>query len=160
MSMAELAAPADTVALSLNKGLCAPFGAVLGADMSVIEEARVNARRVGAASVHQAYIAAAAGIVGLERMYDRIADDHRRARELAERLDAIEGVTAEPPPTNIVFFSIDGRAAEQTVERLAAAGIRGFPRDTRRIRLVTHSDIGGAEVDRAVAAVAAIAAIE
>jgi threonine aldolase len=153
--MAELAAPADTVALSLNKGLCAPFGAVLAGDMSVIEQARAVARRIGAASVHHAYIAAAAGIVALT-MYDRIADDHRRASELAERLNELDGVTAAPPPTNIVFFSVDGRIADNVIDRLARAGIRSYRRDERRIRLVTHNDIGPAEAAAVVGAVAAL----
>jgi threonine aldolase len=150
VTMAELAASADTVALSLNKGLCAPFGAVLAGDMSVIEQARAVARRIGAASVHQAYIAAAAGIVALEQMYVRIADDNRRARELAA------AIGAAPPPTNIVFFSVDGCTADEVIDHLARTGIRAYRRDERRVRLVTHNDIGDPEVGAVVDALASL----
>jgi threonine aldolase len=154
--MAALAAPADTVALSLNKGLCAPFGAVLAGDAAVLDEARVSLRRVGGASVHKAYVAAAAGIVALERMLDRVGDDHRRARDLAERLAAIDGLEVERPQTNIVFFAVEGWTSEALLDGLAREGVRGFPRDERRVRLVTHNDVGDADVERVAAAVAAV----
>lgn len=156
--LAALAAPADTVAVSLNKGLCAPFGAVLAGDAAVVEQARVNLRRVGGASVHKAYVAAAAGIVALDRMLDRVAEDHRRARELAERLAQVSGVQVDPPPTNIVFFALEGWTSEALLERLAWDGIRGFPRDDRRVRLVTHNDVTDADVERVAAAVAGLTA--
>lgn len=156
-SLAALAAPADTVALSLNKALGAPIGAVLAGEARVIEEARVNLRRVGGASVHKAGIAAAAGIVALERMRERVADDHRRARELAERIAAVGGVSVQPPETNIVFFSVEGRGAEALLERLEARGVRGYFRDERRVRFVTHHGIDDEAVERAAAAVAAAA---
>jgi threonine aldolase len=158
VTMAELAAPADTVAVSLNKALCAPFGAVLAGEAPVIEEARVNLRRVGGATVHKAHLAAAAGIVALEQMLDRIADDHRRARELAEGLGRLDGVSVEPPPTNIVYFSVEGWATSVLLERLAARGLRGYPRDERRVRFVTHRQVDDAAVERAVSAVAGVVA--
>ncbi|MBA2476933.1 MAG: hypothetical protein H0V40_13375, partial [Actinobacteria bacterium] len=119
--------------------------------------ARVNLRRVGGASVHKAGIAAAAGIVALERMRERVADDHRRARELAERIAAVGGVSVQPPETNIVFFSVEGRGAEALLERLEARGVRGYFRDERRVRFVTHHGIDDEAVERAAAAVAAAA---
>ena len=154
VSLAELAAPADTVALSLNKGLCAPMGAVLAGDEAVIRTAHENLRRIGGASVHKAGIAAEAAIVGLERMLERLADDHRRARELAQRLGDVEGVTAEPPATNIVFFAADGIATAAMLERLAERGVLGYFRDERRVRFVTHRLIDDESVERAAAAVA------
>src|SRR5205085_4888483 len=75
---------ADTVALSLGKGLCAPGGALLAGSRAVITRARAGAQRVGAGSLHKSGVAAAAGIVALTSMIDRLADDHRRARALAE----------------------------------------------------------------------------
>ena len=155
--LAELAAPVDTVALSLNKGLGAPAGAVLAGEAAVIEEARVHLRRVGAASVHQAYLLAAAGLVALD-LLDRIADDHRRAHDLGERLAAIDGVAVEPPPTNLVFFSVEGRRAESVLAALEALGVLGYRRDQRRVRFVTHGGIDDAAVERAAAAVASVAA--
>ena len=94
--LADLAAPANSVALSLNKGSSAPFGAVLAGSEAVVERARLMLHRLGGASVHRAGIAAAAALVALDTMVDRIADDHRRARELADRLAAVAGPRARP----------------------------------------------------------------
>ena len=81
--LAELAGPADSVALSLNKGLSAPFGALLAGSEAVVGRATTILHRLGGATVHRAGIAAAAGLVALDTMVERLADDHRRARELA-----------------------------------------------------------------------------
>ena len=81
--LADLAAPANSVVISLNKALSAPFGAVLAGSEAVVERARLMAHRLGGGSVHRAGIAAAAALVALDTMVDRIADDHRRARELS-----------------------------------------------------------------------------
>jgi threonine aldolase len=154
VTLAALAAPADTVAVSLNKALCAPMGAILAGEAAVIARARERLRRVGGASVHKAGIAAAAGVIALTRMRDRIADDHRRASELAARLAAIPGVSVEPVETNIVFFAADGRDTDSLLVQLAAAGVRGYRRDERRVRFVTHRLIDDEAVERAAAAVA------
>ena len=90
--LADLAAPANSVAMSLNKGLSAPFGAVLAGSEAVVGRARTMLHRLGGSSVHRAGIAAAAGLVALDTMLDRVADDHRRARALAAGLAAIPGV--------------------------------------------------------------------
>ena len=145
VSLAELSAPCDTVALSLNKGLCAPFGALLAGEEATIVAARVHLKRIGAGTVHKAGIFAAAGIVALERMLDRIADDHRHARELAARI----GV--EPPETNIVYADLGPGA----VDRLAERGIRALELEGR-IRFVTHRGIGDAEIEATAAAVASV----
>lgn len=153
--LAEVAAPANTVALSLNKGLCAPLGAVLAGEAEVIERARVHLCRVGGGSVHKAGIPAAAGIVALKTMLDRIPDDHRRASELAERLAASDGVTVQTPETNIVFFSLHELAAQTVLERLAERGVLGYRRDERRVRFVTHRLVDDEAVERAAAAAGA-----
>ena len=90
--LAELAAPANSIALSLNKGLSAPMGTILAGSEAVVERARLMLQRLGGASVHRAGIPAAAGLVALDTMIDRIADDHRRARELARLLAQIPGL--------------------------------------------------------------------
>ncbi len=79
--LADLAAPANSVTLSLNKGLSAPIGCVLAGSEAVVERVRLMLQRLGGASVHRAGIAAAAGLVALDTMVDRVADDHRRARD-------------------------------------------------------------------------------
>ena len=88
----DLAATVNTVAVSLNKGLCAPMGTILAGRAQVIELAHDTLRRLGGASVHKAGIAAAAALVALDTLVERLADDHRRARELAALLDEIPGI--------------------------------------------------------------------
>ena len=139
---ADLAAPANSVVISLNKALSAPFGAVLAGSEAVVERARLLAHRLGGGSVHRAGIAAAAGLVALDTMVDRIADDHRRARELGMLLAAIPGVRLQPETveTNIVLAEISGTglSSEQLIPLLEAAGLRVFERDLTRLRFVTH----------------------
>ena len=88
----ELAAPVNTVAVSMNKGLCAPMGTILAGRAQVIELAHRTLRRLGGASVHKAGIAAAAALVALDTLVERLADDHRRARELGALLREIPGI--------------------------------------------------------------------
>jgi threonine aldolase len=143
--LAELAAPADTVAFSLNKGLCAPVGSVLAGDAETIAAARTVLRRIGAATIHKAGILAAAGIVALD-LIDRLADDHRRARRLAELL----GLPA--PETNLVLSDLPAAA----LPPLAALGVLALAPDGARVRFVTHRAIGDADIEAAAAAIRAI----
>jgi threonine aldolase len=141
VSLAELAAPVDTVALSLNKGLCAPFGTILAGDAETIASARVHLKRLGGGTVHKAGIFAAAGLIALE-MVDRLAEDHRRARELARLIGAAE------PETNIVVTDLGPGA----VELLETRGVRAMEFDGR-LRFVTHRLITDDDVVQAAAAV-------
>jgi threonine aldolase len=156
--LADLAAPANSVVISLNKGLSAPFGAVLAGSDAVVDRARTMLHRLGGSSVHRAGIAAAAGLVGLDTMLDRVVDDHRRARALAAGLAAVPGVSLRPEviETNIVLADVSGTgiAPSELVTLLADAGLRVLERDTARIRLVTHRLVGDGEIERAVAIVA------
>jgi threonine aldolase len=140
--LAELAVGVNSVALSLNKGLSAPMGAVLAGSDAVVARARTMLHRLGGATVHRAGIAAAAGLVALDTMVDRIADDHRRARELANRLATIPGLRLEPArvETNIVLVDVSGAGltAAELVALLAEADVRVMERDAARVRLVTH----------------------
>ena len=158
-SLASLAAPANSVALSLNKGLSAPFGAVLAGSDAVVERARLMLHRLGGASVHRAGIAAAAGLVALRTMVDRIADDHRRARALADGIASVEGIVLPTPvETNIVVLEAPSTEllADELVARLAEGGVRGLPRGTGGVRLVTHRLISDADVVEAVERIAAV----
>jgi threonine aldolase len=132
VSLAELAAPVDTVAFSLNKGLCAPMGALLAGDADTIARARVHLKRLGGATVHKAGIYAAAGLLALD-MVDRLADDHRRARELARLIGAPE------PETNIVYHDVD-------VDRLRERGVLAMELGGRT-RFVTHRLISDADIE-------------
>ena len=160
--VSKLAAPANTVAVSLNKGLCAPMGAILAGRTQVIELAHRTLRRLGGASVHKAGIAAAAALVALDTLVDRLADDHRRARELGALLQEIPGLEVEPAEieTNIVLLDVSGTELypDEFLRLLAERGVLGMERDTSRVRFVTHRLIGDDEVSRAAEIVAELAA--
>lgn len=157
---AALAAPANSVAFSLNKGLSAPFGAMLAGSSAVVERAQLMLERLGGATMHRAGIAAAAGLVALDTMIDRVADDHRRARELAERIAAIPGVTLRPATveTNLVLVDVSATGIDpfDLVDLLRDAGLGVMTRDTSRIRLVTHRLTGDTEVEEAASILAEV----
>jgi threonine aldolase len=157
----ELAAPADTVAISLNKGLSAPFGALLCGNIEAIASARLRLRQLGAASFHKAGFAAAAGIVALEQMIGRLLDDNQRAADLAARVEGRAGLRLEPAriETNIVLIDVSatGHSAGEFLRSLRKMGVLALERDERRIRLVTHRSIGDAHVARAATALISVA---
>jgi threonine aldolase len=157
---ARLVAGADTVAISLNKGLGAPFGAVLAGPERVIAEARRHLHVLGVASIHQLGILAAAGIVALTSGVARLAEDNRRALTLARRLADLPGlhVDLDTVQTNIVAADVSptGRSAQEFAARLAEHGVLAYPRPPHRVRFVTHRQIGDAEIGRAFEAVAAV----
>ena len=159
---ADLAARVNTVAVSLNKGLGAPMGAILAGRTQVIELAHETLRRLGGGSMHKAGIAAAAALVALDTQVDRLADDHRRARELGALLQQVPGIELEPAEieTNIVLVDVGGTELypEEFLPLLAERGVLALERDTTRIRFVTHRLIGDAEVAQAAETVAALAA--
>ncbi len=106
-SAADLARAADSVTFCLSKGLCAPVGSVLCGREAFIRQARRARKQLGG-GMRQAGVLAAAGLVALETMTDRLTEDHARARVLAEGLREIEGLHLEtdPPATNMVFFEL------------------------------------------------------
>ena len=144
--LARLAAPVDTVSLSLNKGLSAPFGAILAGDGAAIRGARVHLKRLGGATVHKAGILAAAGLIALEQMVDRLAEDHSRAQELARVIGAGR------PETNIVYADLGADA----VSALGSSGVLALELDGR-VRFVTHRLIGDDEIRRAGEVIASVA---
>jgi threonine aldolase len=158
LPVADLAARANTVAVSLNKGLGAPMGAILAGRTQVIELAHETLRRLGGASVHKAGIAAAAALVALDTQVERLADDHRRARELGALLQQIPGLEVEPAEieTNIVLVDVGATEfyPEEFVQLLAERGVLGLERDTSRVRFVTHRLIEDADIVRAAEIIA------
>jgi threonine aldolase len=140
---ARLAAAADTVTLCLSKGLSAPAGALLCGDAEVIAVARRFRKMLGG-GMRQAGVLAAAGIVALEQMVDRLADDHRTARALAEALATVDGVVVDLDrvQTNIVRCAVPGRDARQVAVRLRDLGVRVSVLGPTRLRLVTHRHVG------------------
>lgn len=157
-SLAELAAPADTVMVALSKGLGAPVGSVLAGPAEVMERAWRIRRRLGG-GMRQAGILAAAALHALRHNLHRLAEDHRRARELAARAGRVEGISAPIPETNIVMLDlVDQRLAPAAVlEGLERRGVRLTQFGLRRLRAVTHLDVDDAAVGRAAEALEEVA---
>lgn len=144
----------DSVTFCLSKGLCAPVGSVLCGTADFINNARKIRKQLGG-GMRQAGILAAAGIVALEVMADRLNEDHQRAQRLAEGLSQIEGIelTFGMPASNMVFVSLNPLVTKTPKEIAAQLGQKGIkvgvtgPRD---FRLVVHYWIDGAAVDRTI----------
>jgi threonine aldolase len=150
---ADIAAHVETVSLCLSKGLSAPVGAVLAGDGPVIAAARRLRKMIGGTQ-RQVGIVAAAGIEAITVMGARLAEDHARARQLSDGLNALPDLAASVPQTNIVQVDLGrtGRGSARWVADLDVAGIRTRPLGETRLRLVTHRHIVPADIDRAVAA--------
>lgn len=155
----ELVAPADSVTFCLSKALCAPVGSVLCGSNEFIAKARRIRKQLGG-GMRQAGVLAAAGIVALEMMVERLGEDHVRARKLAEGLAKIPGLELDPGPyTNMIFVNLAQNvplSAKEVAGRLAGMGVRAGVTGERRFRLVTHYWIDDAGVDQAVRAFGAI----
>jgi threonine aldolase len=150
---AELVAPVDSVMFCLSKVLSAPVGSMLAGPADLIAEARLERARLGG-GMRQAGIIAAAGVVALTEMVDRLADDHARARRLAEVLAERFPGSVDPQSvrTNIVCAAASALPAS-FLEGLAAAGVRGGTIDQATVRLMTHKDVDDADLERAVDAI-------
>lgn len=153
---AELGGPADSVMFCLSKGLCAPIGSVLSGPRDFIAEARRNRKQVGG-GMRQVGVIAAAGIVALESMVERLEDDHANARLLADGLREIPGVELvnPSPATNMVYLDLApevGLSAAQLVERVRPRGIVLDADEGRRMRLVTHYWVTADDVGKVVTA--------
>jgi len=148
----ELCAPVDTLMFCLSKGLGAPIGSVLCGPRDMIRSARDERARLGG-GWRQAGIIAAAGLVALETMVERLADDHERARRLADALAARYPGSVDPSAveTNIVCADA-ARLPTAIVDRLASRGVRCGMIDAVTVRFVTHKDVDDDGLDRAIAA--------
>ncbi len=150
----ELTGPVDSVTFCLSKGLCAPVGSVLCGSRAFIARARHIRKHLGG-GMRQAGVIAAAGIVALESMVERLAEDHVRARNLAEGLSEIPHIQLDGmPPTNMVFFNLEDSAkltAEQIEARMQERGILVHATGKRRFRLVTHYWVDDSAVEKTIA---------
>ncbi|MCC6831942.1 MAG: low-specificity L-threonine aldolase [Thermoleophilia bacterium] len=144
----EIAAGFDTVSVCFSKGLGAPVGSALAGSEELIARAQ-RVRKMAGGGMRQAGILAAAALHALKHHVHRLADDHANARRLAAGLAGIPGVRVRPPETNMVFLDLDGERPG-LVERLAADGV--LCTGVYELRLVTHLDVAGTDVDRAVEA--------
>ncbi len=154
----ELVKDADSVTFCLSKGLSAPIGSVICSSAEWIAKARRYKRMVGG-GLRQFGVTAAAGLVALDEMVDRLADDHANARHLAEGLASIPGIKAEPSlvQTNILFMSPDGIDGAKLVAGLREKGVLTTG-SADRIRLVTHYGIDRDDIDYALQCTREVAA--
>src|SRR4051794_4002534 len=159
--VAQIAQHADSMGFCVSKGLSAPFGSVLCGSSAFIERARAYRRMVGGA-MRQAGVMAAAAIVALETMVDRLADDHRRAKEIAKGVHAIDPRLTDPRlvETNIIMLEIGhtGADARTWIVALEKHGLKAGAWSRKSLRLVTHRHIDDAAVDAIPAIVRAVSA--
>ena len=145
----ELVKDADSMSFCLSKGLAAPVGSVICGSKDFIDQARGIRKGLGG-GMRQAGIIAAAGIVALETMVDRLQEDHINARLLADGIADLPDVVLDPESikTNIIYFDLDDNAIESAdfLTVLAAKGIQFFDTGPRRFRMVTHYGITAEDI--------------
>lgn len=150
----------DTVMFCLSKGLCAPMGSLLVGPADFIERARTIRKMVGG-GLRQAGVVAAACIVALEKMVERLAEDHANARYLAEGLAQIPGINVNPEGvrTNIVIFKQDipGMTGEKFKARMREKGVLISAMTSTLLRMVTHYGITRDDMEVTLAAVREVA---
>lgn len=158
VDVADLAAAADSVTFCLSKGLCAPVGSVLVGSRDFIARAHRVRKQLGG-GMRQAGILAAAGLIALDRMTLRLAEDHANARRLAEGLAVLPQIeiALDRVQTNMVFFALRPEvpvSAPQLAERLRRHHVWIMDMGERGFRAVTHYWIRPQDVDRALSAIA------
>ena len=145
----ELVKDADSISFCISKGLGAPVGSIICGSKDFIDQARGIRKGLGG-GMRQAGIIAAAGIVALETMVDRLQEDHTNAKLLADGIADLPGVVLDPETikTNIIYFDMDDNAIESAdfLTVLAAKGIQFFDTGPRQFRMVTHYGITAEDI--------------
>jgi threonine aldolase len=158
---AVLTRDADSVSFCLSKGLSAPVGSLVCGSAEFVRLARRQRKMLGG-GMRQAGVLAAAGVVALETMVDRLAEDHANAQRLAHGLARLPGIALDPAQvqTNIVIFALEADAlpVPEFVAGLAARGVKVGAIGGRRFRAVTHYGVDSGNIDRALIAVGAVLA--
>ncbi len=151
IDVADIAACADTVTFCLSKGLACPAGSIFCGSREDVEQAHRWRKRLGGA-MRQTGVLAAAGLVALDNMVDRLAEDHANARTLAEGLSEMAGVRCDLArvQTNLVFFDLDKMAAPDFNDECAKRGLLADWSGPKRMRFVTHYGIGVEDVQSAL----------
>jgi threonine aldolase len=160
VNVKEFTRHVDNLMFCLSKGLSCPVGSVVVGTQEFIDKAR-KARKVLGGGMRQAGIIAAAGIVALEKLVDRLKEDHRNAKRLAEGISKIQGVAVnmERVQTNMVLFDISGLgvADELFLSKLKENGVLALANAKNKVRMVTHRGIEKEHIEKAVAAVENVA---
>ena len=145
-SAKEFAAPANTVMTCMSKGLCAPVGSLLAGSATDMETARIERKRLGGA-MRQAGILAAAGLVALDTMIDRLSEDHARAKQLATLFaQAFPEANYDPATCQTNIVSFNHPQARQIIGELEQLGVVGGTIGPRRVRFVTHAGVSDDDV--------------
>jgi len=154
--VAEIASLFDSVMFCLSKGLCAPVGSMLVGSKEFIERA-VPVRRMLGGGMRQVGVLAAAGLVALEKMTARLAEDHANAQVLARGLAEMGGIKIDPErvQTNIVVFDITGagRTTAEFSAKLRHRGVLANGINPREMRMVTHKDVSRHDTETALEAI-------
>ena len=149
----ELTKSCDTISCCLSKGLCAPVGSVLAGKRDVIVRARKYRKMLGG-GMRQCGHLAAAGIISLQKMTQRLAEDHDNARYMAEKLAAIPGIKVDLDGVciNMVFFTMDKSMEfiEGFPEKMLERGIKINGFEEGAFRFVTSNDVSRADVDQVI----------
>ena len=154
----ELVRSVDSVQFCLSKGLSAPVGSMVCGDAAFIAQTR-RARKVLGGGMRQAGVVAAAGIVALEQMVDRLNEDHAQARRLAEGLDEIDGIEVAPLFSNILYFRVTDaidKSVDEIERALAERGVLMLGREQGRFRAVTHYWITDEDIERTIEVMAEV----
>ncbi len=144
----------DSVMFCLSKGLSAPIGSILAGKKEFIKEAR-QVRKFLGGGMRQVGVIAAAGIVAIEKMVDRLEEDHSRARKLAESTADLEGigVNLEEVHTNMVVIEAKALGATSFLRKLAEKKVWALPLNDTKTRFVTHKDIDDRDIDTTIRAI-------
>src|SRR6266699_4243372 len=155
-NVAEMTKKFDSIQFCLSKGLGAPVGSMIVGTREFIERCR-SIRKMLGGGIRQAGILAAAGLIALEKGPKRLQVDHDNAKVLASKLAAIPEVSLDPGKvqTNIVIFDLkkSGWSAPDFLQALEKRNVLAVPVDAERVRMVTHLDVDGSQIDKAAAAV-------
>ncbi len=159
LAAAEFAALADTVMVCFSKGLGAPIGSALAGTAEAMARAHAWRKRLGG-GMRQVGILAAAGLYALEHNLPRVAEDHARAKRLAECVDGLDGFRVIAPDSNIIMIEVerDDLTPGDAVAFLEERGVSLLATGPQRLRAVTHLDVDDAGIETACAAFQELAA--
>jgi threonine aldolase len=152
VSLRSFAEPFDSVSVCFSKGLGAPVGSCLVGSEEFIKKAR-RARKLFGGGMRQVGFLAAAALYALEHQFSRLAEDHEHAKILSHAISKCSGLSLadDEPETNIVIFHVahDWGSAQEFADRLKQQGVLSLAFGPQSIRLVTHLDVSGEQIDRA-----------
>jgi threonine aldolase len=150
LDVRELTRHVDTLMFCLSKGLSAPIGSLVVGDQEFIDRARRYRKMLGG-GMRQAGVIAAPGIIAIEKMVDRLKDDHANAKLLARGLATIDGISLDPAQvqTNIVLYDVGGLgvSAGEWVAKMNEFGVKAGAQEAGRVRMVTHRGIEREDIE-------------